>query len=460
MLDADPLGPGGLAEFAQRLRAGAITSEAATQAYLARIDALDGRLGAYQHVARDQALASARAMDALLAAGTDLGPLMGVPVGIKDLYAVAGMPTSAGTQMKVDDLIGPEGPLVLSLKRAGCVVLGKTKTVEFALGITGVSAPNGTPVNPWDANTIRVPGGSSSGSGVAVAAGLCAFALGSDTGGSVRVPAAFNGLFGLKTTPGLLSNDGAFPLAPHLDTGGFLTHTAADAAIVLSAVTSLAVDGVRLEALRFGVPHAYFFDGLDPTVARTVQDAIDALSASGARFETIAVPEAREREAYFPVVLPACLVATLGRERFEAGRGAMDPVIARRTAAGLDVTAADYLALEMRRRSNSRRVVERFDGLDAWITPTTAVLPPPVSDFSDAERAFDLALGMTRNTQPANYFGCPAVTLPIPQPAGSLPVGLQVICPPGQDARAVSIGLALETALGRAHSPDVSAFET
>ena len=174
MLDPDPLGPGGLPEFAQKLRAGAITSETATRAYLARIEALDGRLGAYQHAAPDQALRSARAMDALLAAGTDLGPLMGVPIGIKDLYSVEGMPTTAGTKMDVRDLIGPEGALVRSLKRAGCVILGKTKTVEFALGITGLSAPRGTPVNPWDAETVRVPGGSSSGSGVAAAAGMCA----------------------------------------------------------------------------------------------------------------------------------------------------------------------------------------------------------------------------------------------------------------------------------------------
>lgn len=458
MLDADPLGPGGLAEFAQRLRAGAITSEAATRAYLARIEAVDGRLGAYQHVAPEQALASARAMDALLAAGTDLGPLMGVPIGIKDLYSVEGMPTTAGTKMDVRDLIGPEGGLVRSLKRAGCVMLGKTKTVEFALGITGVSAPRGTPVNPWDAETVRVPGGSSSGSGVAVAAGLCAFALGSDTGGSVRVPAAFNGLFGLKTTPGLLSNEGALPLAAHLDTGGFLTRSAADAALVLSAVTGLSVGPGRLDALRFGVPQEYYFDALDPRVEAEVRGAMDALAKKGVGLEPVSIPESRERENYFPVVLPACLVATLGRERFEAGRNAMDPIIAKRTATGLDVKAADYLAVEERRQRQSRSAAAKFAGLDAWIAPTTAVPPPPLSDFEDEGKAFDLALGMTRNTQPANYFGFPAVTIPIPQQPGDLPVGLQIICPPGQDAGAVAIALALEAALGRAGSPDLSGF--
>jgi aspartyl-tRNA(Asn)/glutamyl-tRNA(Gln) amidotransferase subunit A len=458
MLDDDPLGPDGLFEFAQKLRAGAITSEAATRSYLARIEALDGRLGAYQHVAHSQALASARAMDALLAAGTDLGPLMGVPIGIKDLYAVEGMPTTAGTKMDVQDLIGPEGRLVRSLKRAGCVILGKTKTVEFALGITGVSAPRGTPVNPWDAATVRVPGGSSSGSAVAVAAGLCAFALGSDTGGSVRVPAAFNGLFGLKTTPGLLSNDGALPLVPHLDSGGFLTRSAADASIVLSAITGLSVIPARLDALRFGVPQEYYFDALEPGVEGQVRAAMETLAHKGVGLEPFSVPQARERESYFPVVLPACLLATLGRERFQAGRDAMDPIVAKRAATGLDVKAFDYLTLEGRRQVSSRSAAAKFAGLDAWIAPTTAVLPPALADFEDDEKALNLALGMTRNTQPANYFGFPAVTVPIPQEPGNLPVGLQIICPPGQDARAVSIALAVETALGRAGTPDLSGF--
>ena len=192
----DPLGGGGIARFADEFRTGRVTSEAVTTAYLARIEVLDSRLGAYEHVARDSALAQARALDALLAAGTDLGPLMGVPVAIKDLIAVTGMPTTAGSNVDVADLIGPEGPFMDAMKRAGCVILGKTKTVEFAMGGSGLNLVRGTPWNPWDATTHRVPGGSSSGSAVAAAAGLCAFAIGSDTGGSVRIP-AFSGTFGV-----------------------------------------------------------------------------------------------------------------------------------------------------------------------------------------------------------------------------------------------------------------------
>lgn len=185
---------------------------------------------------------------------------------------------------------------------------------------------------------------------------------------------------------------------------------------------------------------------------------MDALAKKGVGLEPVSIPESRERENYFPVVLPACLVATLGRERFEAGRNAMDPIIAKRTATGLDVKAADYLAVEERRQRQSRSAAAKFAGLDAWIAPTTAVPPPPLSDFEDEGKAFDLALGRTRNTQPTNYFGFPAVTIPIPQQPGDLPVGLQIICPPGQDAGAVAIALALEAALGRAGSPDLSGF--
>ena len=178
----DPMAEGGIAVFAEKLRSGHITISGVTRAYLDRIEALDGKLGAFQYVAKDEAIAAAEAMDKLLAAGTDLGPLMGVPIGIKDIYAVEGMPITNGSLFDATNITGPEGRFVTGLKQAGCIILGKTKTVEFALGATGVNEARGTPWNPWDLSSHRTPGGSSSGSGVATAAGLCAFAMGSDTG--------------------------------------------------------------------------------------------------------------------------------------------------------------------------------------------------------------------------------------------------------------------------------------
>lgn len=459
LVEPDPLADVGLAEFAEKLRRGALTSERATRAYLSRISALDGRLGAYQHVAADQALATARAMDALLAAGTDLGPLMGVPVAVKDLIAVDGMPTTAGSMVNLDDLIGGEGPVVKALRRAGCVILGKTKTVEFALGITGASAPRGTPWNPWDGETARLPGGSSSGSGVAAAAGLCAFAIGSDTGGSVRVPAALNGVFGLKTSFGTLSNKGAFALARHLDTIGLLTRSAADAAIVFAEITGRKrVSPARLDRIRLGKPENYFFESLKPEIEERVEAAIRELQGSGARVDGVKIPEAPERERYFPVVLPVCLIAELGRERTERNMAQMDPVIARRIASGLHVGAADYLALEWRRERSRKTALARFAGFDGWISPTTADLPAPIADLADEQKAFDLALGMTRNTQPGNYLDLTAASIPLPMKGYTLPAGLQVMCPSGMEERLLAIALAIENLLGRPRMAPVEGF--
>ncbi len=212
----DPIGPKGIEEFGRALRARQVTAEQVTRDYLARIKALDPVLNAFEHVAADQALETARAVDAMLAAGTDLGPLMGVPVAVKDLLAVEGMPTTAGSLLDVTDLIGSEGSFVKRLKRAGCVFLGKTTCVEFAFGTLGVNRRR-TPWNPCDSKIKRIPGGSSSGSAVAVAAGLCAFAIGTDTGTSVRLPAALCGVFGLRTNSQLWPTDGVFPLAPVMD---------------------------------------------------------------------------------------------------------------------------------------------------------------------------------------------------------------------------------------------------
>ncbi|MFD2437651.1 amidase [Modicisalibacter luteus] len=233
----DPVAALGINGFAAALRGGEITSEAAVNAYLARIDVLDPLLQAYECVDAERALATARAMDSLLACGIDLGPLMGLPVSVKDLFVIDGFTPHAGSNLPIQERLGTEeGRFIRALKETGCVILGTTRMVEFALGITGHSVSRGTPWNPWDDQHHRLPGGSSSGAAVALSAGLCALSVGSDTGGSVRVPAAMCGLFGLKTTAGLWPNDGAFPLEPNTDTIGLLTRSAQDAAIAFESL--------------------------------------------------------------------------------------------------------------------------------------------------------------------------------------------------------------------------------
>ena len=458
-LPPDPLDTGDIAEFGLRLRKGDITAAAVTEAYLARIESLDPRLGAYQHVAADTALSTARALDGLLAAGTDLGPLMGVPVAVKDIFAVEGMPTMAGSKIDVSDLIGSEGSFVKALRRAGCVILGKVKTVEFAFGAVGTSRPRGTPWNPWDSDMHRAPGGSSSGPAVAVAAGLAAFAIGSDTGGSVRLPAALCGIFGFKTTVGLWPTDGVFPLAPQLDTIGPLTRSAADAAIVFAALTGESVPLAEpLGGLRLGRPESYFFDNLDAQVEACTSAALTTLEKAGVEIVPIDVPEASEREGYFPVALPACLIAVLGRERFLAGRREIDPVIAMRGDRGLEVSADTYIRLERRREELCRIAADRMKGLDGWVSPTAALVAPPVAQFDDHDVGLGLALTITQDTQPCNLFGQCGTSTPIQSYGSDLPVGLQIVCASGWDAKALSIALAMEEVVGMPPRPDLSGF--
>jgi aspartyl-tRNA(Asn)/glutamyl-tRNA(Gln) amidotransferase subunit A len=458
-LVADPIQKDGISGFAKRLRSGEITSEGATRAYLSRIEKLDSGLGAFQHVAAERAVATARAMDQLLASGVDLGPLMGVPVAVKDLFAVEGMPTTAGSRLDVSDILGDEGSFVKRLKKTGCVILGKTKTVEFALGITGVSTPRGTPWNPWDARTQRLTAGSSSGSAVAVAAGLCAWAVGSDTGGSVRVPAALCGVFGLKTTFGLWPTDGVCPLAPNLDTIGLLTKSAADAALVFSALRSRnTTRPAHLAGIRFGRSEGYFFKNIDPTVSACTSAALSTLEKHGAQIIANEVPEARERETYFPVALPVSLIAVLGRERFLSGRDQMDPIVRARAEKGLDVQASDYLRLELKRQRLAHNITERFRNVDAWLSPTATILPLPITDLDNPQQAMTLTMGMTQNSQPANYLNLCAVTLPIHQFGSPLPVGLQVICPAKSEDRLLSIALAIEDVIGKGSTPSVEGF--
>ena len=291
----DPLA-GGIADFATRLRQGKVSVTEVVGAYLSRIDMLEPKLNCFEHVAASKALGQARALDALLAAGTDLGPLMGVPVVFKDLIAVAGMPTTAGSNLPVPDLIGEEGTFVRRLKRAGCVMLGKVKTVELARGASGINTSRGTPRNPWDAEQLRAPGGSSSGSGVAMAAGLTGLAIGTDTGGSVRNPAAFCGVFGLKTTHGLWPRDGMCDTAPSLDTIGLLTRSAADAAAVFAGIEGIVPPRARrLHGLCLGRPIGHFFDNLDAEVAARMEEVLDILARAGAEIVPVDFPEVAER---------------------------------------------------------------------------------------------------------------------------------------------------------------------
>ncbi|AWN17939.1 Aspartyl-tRNA(Asn) amidotransferase subunit A, Glutamyl-tRNA(Gln) amidotransferase subunit A [Salinisphaera sp. LB1] len=459
-LASDPFDGCSLDEFGRRLRTGESSAEDVTRACLSRIEVLDPKLGAFEYVAAGAALAQAQAIDALLASGADLGPLMGVPVAVKDLFAIDGMPVTAGSRVPLDDAIGAEGPFVKALKRAGCVILGTTRTVECAFGAAGINSVRGTPWNPWDAGIHRLPGGSSSGSAVAVSAGLCAFAIGTDTGGSVRVPAALCGIFGLKTTVGLWPTQGVFPLSTTLDSIGLLTRDADDAATALAALTPdthVIWPAPPPATLRLGRIRGYMDEQIDPNVHAAFETAVERLQSAGVTIEDVPLPEAEERERLIPAILGSEVLATVGRERFKTHRGDMDPVVAARIAAALDMRADEYIQA-IRRHQALRDIMQaRLQRVDGWISPTCAVPPLPVADFADPEDGTRLAGAVTRCSQPGNIFGLCGANVPLTEGQG-LPVGFQLLCAPNTEAKAAAIGKTFQRILGRRQIPPVETF--
>ncbi|NBT40465.1 MAG: amidase [Alphaproteobacteria bacterium] len=453
-LPNDPFADGGISTFAKKFKSGEVTSLEVTEAFLARIEQLDNQIGSFQFVDADRARKVAQSMDQLRDAGVYLGPLMGVPVGVKDIFAVEGMPTTNGSKIDSADATGQEGPFIKKLKAAGAVILGKTKTVEYAFGATGVNSVRGTPRNPHDLNVFRVPGGSSSGSAAATAAGLVGFAIGSDTGGSVRIPAAFCGLFGHKTTVGMWPTSGVFPLSPTLDTIGPLCRNAADAALVFEVLEGYSIpQAPKLSGLKFGLPTSTFFENIEPDVQASYDKALDLLTQAGVEFVEMQAPELSERAKLFREIVAPEFITGLGRSRFVENQSVMDPVSASRAAFGLDVDAVTHAESLQRHRELKRLAFERFVGIDAWISPTCVCLPMPIEEVNQASQ-LQRALIPSQNTQPANIYGICAVTTPIQHLVNAnLPVGLQIMCPAGEDARLLSIGGAVANYLGEPALP-------
>lgn len=456
-LPADPIAPGGLEHYASRLRNGAVSAVEATAQYLKRIRLLDRRLNAFEWVDDDGAMKAAHAIDAQLAAGNDLGPLMGVPVAIKDVFAVQGMPTTAGSYIDVSDLIGTEGSFMQRLRGAGCIILGKTRTVEFALG--AARHTRGTPRNPVDLDVHRSPGGSSSGSAVAVAAGLCGFSVGTDTGGSIRIPAAFCGVFGLKTTKGRWQTDGVFPTAPGMDTIGLLTATASDAAIVFGALEGEPpLAPPCISTLRLARPARPFFEELDLEVANAIAIALQNMKNAACQIIPMEWPEAVEASREFPILVPTEFLETFTRERFMATRALMEPTVAARAASALDVEAAQIVRLKHRRQELIAQMTSRWADFDAIVSPTVKMLPVPTQDLDRDDFEHEYHRRVAANTRPANVLDLCAVTIPIRDGSNTLPTGLQIICEGSSEAKALSIARTLETLLGRVSGADVSAF--
>lgn len=444
-----------LASFARMLRDGTIGAEAVTRACLSRIAAFDSRIGSFTHVAADSAIATARGVDAMLRAGVDLGPLMGMPTALKDLFFVDGMPTRAGSRVDIADLVGPEGSLIRKLKRQGAIILGKLKQSEFALATT---ISHDTPWNPWDLEIKRQAGTSSGGSAVAMACGFVAFTIGTDAGGSVRQPAALNGVVGYKSTVGYLPTDGALELTSTFDSVGTFHASAADAAYVLAGLRDEAPIMKRpARGLRLGLDRRLALADCAPEVAARTEVALAALSRGGVELVAIDMPGAAEVSLMAGKLVPAEMVAYFGRERLLANRERIDPVAWERLEPGLALPAHEYIALLRLHRRLVGQGLAAMEGLDGWVMPTVSDLPLPVRDFATVERARHWNARINGCARLVNYLGQCAVSLPLSPPrAGDLPVGLQLVCAPGADRQLLAIAMGVEDVLGRAPPPPLA----
>jgi aspartyl-tRNA(Asn)/glutamyl-tRNA(Gln) amidotransferase subunit A len=452
-----------IAGLSGRIGEGRLSPVKVAEQLLGRIDALDKRLHAFIRVMPEQALAQARAAEIALKCGASLGILHGIPYAAKDLFDVKGLPTTAGTHLLANNIAGQDATVVRKLAAAGMVLLGKTHTVQFAYGAAGINHDHGTPHNPWHP-IPHAPGGSSSGSAVAVAAGLVPFALGTDTGGSVRVPAALCGIVGLKTTIGRVSRAGVYPLCWTLDSVGPITRSVEDAALVYQAMQGTdsqdestagvashdtlrgLKDGVK--GLRIAFGETTFFDDVDSEVEKAVREAGKVFSSQGAQLASIAVPEVAaawaEKNRGLLIPAEACAV---NRELLDKHFAELDPVIGPRMLTGRTLSAPDYFALLRRYAELREQVRWTLRDVDALIVPTTMAPARPLAAIdASAETYVDYNMRVHRNTGIGNILNLCAVSVPCGFTSEGLPIGLMIYAKPFQEDMALRVAYAYEQA--------------
>ena len=438
-----------------------ISSREATQSCLARIAQWQPRLNAFMAIEQDAALAAAGAADAALAKGASRGVLHGVPLAHKDMYYDAGKVVTCGSKIRRDFVATTTSTALQRLKDAGTVRLGSLQMAEFAYGPTGHNAHFGAVHNPW--NLDHITGGSSSGSGAAVAARLTSAALGSDTGGSVRMPAHFCGVTGLKTTVGRVSRAGAMPLSQSLDTVGPLAQSAEDCALLLglmagadpedpTAITGplpdyMAATRQPMKGITIGVPNAFYVDDLDPEVARVLDETVATLRREGAEIVKVELPDQRQLASASQLVLAVEAAAFHKRWMIERPQD-YGPQVLMRLQNGLAVPAISYLETMRWRGPALSAHAAATAGVDAVIAPVSPIPAPTIaeSDVGNSPEADAVLPRLTRFTRPVNYLGLPALSIPSGFTKSGLPVGLQLIGRSFDEATLLRIGAAFQRA--------------
>ena len=442
-----------LNQIAAELDAGRVTSVSLTETAIARATDPQGE-GARVFTRLDQAaaLASAAASDALRAAGLQRSPLEGIPLSVKDLFDIAGQPTPAGSTLLSRSPVAEHTSLVVDrLRSAGAVIVGRTNMTEFAYSGLGINPHYGTPKNPWDRTTGRIPGGSSSGAAVSVTDGMAFAAIGSDTGGSVRIPSALCGLTGFKPTASRVPMDGVLPLSRALDSIGPLAASVACCAVldaVMAGETYVPIDLKPLETCTFAVPRNVVLHDLDETVATSFEAACRTLEQAGARILHIDIPEFDALPALNANGSFTAAEAWAYHRHYIAERASeYNPRVGARLAPGEKRSAAHLLDLIAGRKTWIAAVEKRIAPYDGLLMPTVPQIAPPIQDLIDDEALYFRMNGlMLRNPTFINFLNGCALSVPCHRP-GSAPVGLTLAAANGQDRNVLSIGLAIEKAL-------------
>jgi aspartyl-tRNA(Asn)/glutamyl-tRNA(Gln) amidotransferase subunit A len=450
-----------LTAVAKAIAAKKLSSHEVTRSCLHRIAEWQPRLNAFMAIESEAALKAADAADAALAKGHHRGALHGVPLAHKDMYYDAGKVVSCGSLIRRDFVATTTSTALQRLKDAGTVRLGSLQMVEFAYGPTGHNVHYGAVHNPWHVDHIT--GGSSSGSGSAVAARLTFAALGSDTGGSIRIPAHFCGVTGLKTTVGRVSRAGAMPLSQSLDTVGPLAQTVEDCALLLGLMAGADPDDPTastlpvpdymeatrrsIKGLRIGVPTAFYVDDLDPEVARVLDGTIAVLRQEGAEIVHVELPDQRQLTAACQLVLATEAAALHKRWMIERPQD-YGPQVLMRLQNGLAIPGVSYLEAMRWRGPALAAYLAAVTGTDAVLAPVAPVPAPTIaeSDVGNSDGAEAVIQRLTRFTRPVNYLGLPSLSIPSGFTKSGLPVGMQLIGRSFDEATLLRIGAAFQRA--------------
>jgi aspartyl-tRNA(Asn)/glutamyl-tRNA(Gln) amidotransferase subunit A len=437
-------------QFGRRLRARELTSVRATEECLRKIEADNPTLNAFITVMADEALRQAREADQELAAGTDRGPLHGVPISLKDLLDVRGVPTTAASHVRDGYIAERDAPSVVHLRQAGAVFVGKTNLHEFAFGTTNEDSAFGPARNPHDPS--RSPGGSSGGSAASVAAGMALATIGTDTGGSIRIPSAACGIVGLKPTLGEVSIDGVVPLSRTLDHVGPLAQTVTDASLVYHALIGDAhakpPAPMPTHGLRLAVPRAYFCDLLDDDVRARFESALERLKTAGVRIDEIEIQHAAEIAAIYLHIVMAD-AAAYHATALETMPEKYTPNVRLRLEMGRYVLGEDYVRAMHGRERLKREIDAALSQHDALILPSLPIPAPkigavmvPVGKTEEPVRNL-----MLRLTQPFNITGHPAIVMPSGRSKDGLPCSVQLVGERMQTDALLRVALACEPSI-------------